>query len=80
MLPPRRYVILGLLFACFVTVLWIASLRFESDDGPLRGSALGPVGGGAARTALSSLKKDDDAVDLGPGKAIAEKLGNETAK
>lgn len=82
MLPPRRYVILGLLFTCLVTVLWIASFRFDSDDGPkLRGSVLGPIGGGAARTAISSFKGDNkDELGLGPGKAIAGKLGNETAK
>jgi len=63
-------------------VLWIASFRFDGDDGPnLRGPASGPVGGGAARSSiLKSNGAQDEILGLGPGKAIAEKLGNETAK
>jgi FAD-linked sulfhydryl oxidase len=80
MLPPRRYVIFGLLFTCLITVLWIASFRFDDDERTLRRPASGPIGGGAARTKILGSKDEEDILGLQPGKAIAEKLGNETAK
>jgi hypothetical protein len=78
--------LLAVLFTCLVAVLWIGSHRLDDGGKSLQSQA----GAGAAQPAAQPASKPaskpseeniaEKMMGLEPGKAIAEKLGNETAK
>jgi hypothetical protein len=74
---PRRFILAAILFCGLIAVLWIAAFRLE-DDHDIRISQA--TKSGSSKNEAASDGADVLNLGLAPGKAIAEKLGNETAK